>query len=243
MISRIKSKINLLLSNPDISQAISSWRGRVLITSLLVTGFLLGVRQLGALQSFELGAFDQLMRWRSDEGKDERLLIVGITEEDIQQLPSFPVSDGLIAEVLDKLQQHQPRVIGLDIIRDIPVGEGRPALATALEEPNIMSVCAMSGANNMGAPPPPELAPEQVTFADFPSDQDSIQRRTSLVSYPPEWENPHPIQHLCNNPEEQLISLAYSMSLLYLETEGVETEMTDTDEMKVGSVIFKTLRT
>ncbi len=54
--------------------------------SVAVTILLMAVRSLGILQSWELKAFDQLMQLRPAEGRDEHLLIVEVTQEDIEQL-------------------------------------------------------------------------------------------------------------------------------------------------------------
>ena len=243
MIARLKSKISSLLFTPNISSPVLMWGRGVLITSTIAIAILLGWQKLALSESFNLETFDQLTLLQPDEGKDSRLLIVGITEEDIQQLSSIPVSDEIIAEVLEKIQQHQPRVIGLDILRDIPIGEGRPALAKALAQPNIIGVCQISQTNSPGTSPPPELSFDQVGFADLPQDQDGIQRRTSLISYPPYPDESFSPQeeHLCNNPQQELISFAFALSLFYLEVEGIEAELTETEELKLGSTILQPL--
>ncbi|MCY7382869.1 MAG: CHASE2 domain-containing protein, partial [Microcoleus sp. CAN_BIN18] len=84
-----------------------------LLAGATVTLLNLGVQRLGWLQSWELGSFDSLVRLQPDAGPDPRLLIVGISEADIQALGRFPVSDGAIAQTLTKLQKYQPKVIGL----------------------------------------------------------------------------------------------------------------------------------
>jgi hypothetical protein len=66
----------------------------VLVASVVVTSLVMGMRSLGLLQSWELKAFDQLMRLRPDEAPDKRLLIVEVTKEDIEQLgDKYPLSD------------------------------------------------------------------------------------------------------------------------------------------------------
>ena len=74
-------------------------------TSTVVTGLLLGVRQLGGLQPLELASYDQMVRLLSDQATDPRLLIVAITEADIKAQKRWPLSDLTIATVLQKLQQ------------------------------------------------------------------------------------------------------------------------------------------
>ena len=55
---------------------------------------------------------DTLLRWETAEATDERVLIVGINEEDIQRLGTYPVPDGVLADTLKALNTHQPRAIG-----------------------------------------------------------------------------------------------------------------------------------
>ena len=80
---------------------------------------------MGGMQSWELSAFDQLMQLRSVvapfvkleplEQSDPRLLIVGVSEEDIQAQQRSIMSDQVLAQALSQLQQYQPKVIGLDL--------------------------------------------------------------------------------------------------------------------------------
>ncbi|MCA1994259.1 MAG: CHASE2 domain-containing protein, partial [Coleofasciculus sp. S288] len=106
-------------------RALSGKRGlaTVFALSLVVTGLLMGIRQLGILQPMELQAFDHLMQRRPAEPPDNRLLIVEITQEDIeaqkQELrPGTSLSDRSLARLLAILESYQPRAIGLDIYRD-----------------------------------------------------------------------------------------------------------------------------
>jgi adenylate cyclase len=239
MISQLRSKINSFLSYPYSLN--SSWSIKVIVTGTIVTAVIYGIRQLGGLQSIELWAFDQLVRSQPDEGADDRLLVVGITEEDIQTLPSFPISDGILAEALTNLQTYEPKAIALDILRDIPVGEGRPALAEALSAPNLVAACFMNDAETPGSAPPPEVEYEQVGFADLPQDVGGIQRRSLLVAYPPDTDAGFKTQHICNNPENELISLAFGASLLYLEAEGIQADLNEEEELVLGSTILKPL--
>ena len=95
-----------------------------LLSGVLATGLVLGVRQTGGLQSLELLAFDQMVRLRPDAGADPRLLVVAITEDDIRSQNRWPISDQVVAQLLAKLNQYKPKVIGLDIYRDVPQSPG-----------------------------------------------------------------------------------------------------------------------
>ena len=236
MFSQLKYQLNSWKA-----QALSTWKGRVAVTSVVVTGLVLITRQLGLLQGFELSAYDQLLRWKPERGEDERILVVGITEEDIKStIKEFPISDGTLAKALNKIQASKPRAIGLDIIRDVPVGKGYKKLVKEFEQPNLIIVCQMNEGEDPGFSPPPGLSAQQVGFADLPQDVDDIQRRSFLLALPPIPDREYSSQHLCNDSEseEPLQSLALAVSTLYLEAEGIEGGITEYGDIQFQETIF-----
>ncbi|NES44010.1 CHAT domain-containing protein, partial [Moorena sp. SIO2C4] len=77
----------------------------VFLSSIVVTSLVMVVRSLGLFQPWELQGFDQLMRLRPDEGPDPRLLLVTITEDDVQYQPkeergAASLSDRSLAKLL-----------------------------------------------------------------------------------------------------------------------------------------------
>jgi CHASE2 domain-containing sensor protein len=70
----------------------------------------LGVRHLGGVEYLELKIFDQMIRLRADEGPDPRLVVVGITEEDIQQQQQWPISDRVFAELFAKFASSSAEI-------------------------------------------------------------------------------------------------------------------------------------
>jgi hypothetical protein len=117
------------------------WRGlqTLLMASLMAAAVVMGMRSLGVLQSIELNAFDLMMQLRPAEKPDPRLLVVKVTAEDIQKLGGeYPLSDRTLLKLLQKLQLHQPRVIGLDIYRDRPEGTGRVNLIEYLQKNKVL---------------------------------------------------------------------------------------------------------
>ena len=119
----VRQQLNQLEPNTSV---LPIWT--VPLVSLLVTSIIIGMRSLGWLQPWELQSFDWLMRMRPNEGLDKRLLLVIITEDDVQsqlgaERGALSLSDRSLNRLLAKLEQAQPRAIGLDIHRDFPVGE------------------------------------------------------------------------------------------------------------------------
>jgi len=147
--------------------------------SLVAIGIVTGARSLGWLQPIEIAAYDWNMRGRPEPEPDPRLLVVGITEADIQAQKRFPLSDQTIATAITQLQRHQPRAIGLDIFRDIPQPPGRSQLLTALKAPNIVTI------TNLGTPitpAPPGIPSDRVGFNDVVLDADSVVRRNLMFA-------------------------------------------------------------
>jgi hypothetical protein len=163
----------------------------LLLLSIAMTAILTGVRYSGVLQPLELSAFDQLLRLRTPEKADSRLLIVTVTEEDVQaqkqEKPQGSLSDKSLAQLLEKLETYQPQVIGLDIYRDYPVGKDYPALAERMRKSDrFVAVCQLSDslAAKPGVKPPPEVSPEGLGFSDIAIDSDNVVRRHLLALTP-----------------------------------------------------------
>ena len=101
-----------------------------LVISILVFVGLLGLRLAGSFETSELAVYDWYLRRRPDVPADARIVLITVTENDIRQQGTWPLPDATIARALDMLAASQPRAIGLDIYRDIPVPPGHDALET-----------------------------------------------------------------------------------------------------------------
>ncbi len=217
----------------------------VLIASTAVTLSLMGARQVGILESLELNAYDQMVRWRPDESPDSRLLIVGITESDIQRLKQWPISDRKIAEILQKLEKLQPRVIGLDVLRDVPLGEGREELTEFLARSDrTIGVCLVTDGSpdSPGSPPPPGMPKDRIGFADFGIDQGGVVRRALLFMRPPVLEtNSSAEKHLCNDNSQVLFSFNLQLVLRYLQSEKIYPKLAADQSLWLGKTQFKKL--
>lgn len=208
--------------------------------SMAMTGLILGVRYIGMLQSIELSAYDFLMRSRPAEKPDSRLLIVTVTEADIQaqnqsQAPRRgSLADRALVQLLDKLIPAQPAVIGLDIYRDYPASTTAPTLANQLQTDRIVGVCKVSdeAIGDPGVAPPPEISPDRVGFSDILLDPDRIVRRHYLALEPP------PI-----SPCKSHYALSVQLALRYLATQGINLKYLPPDLWQLGTVTFAPLET
>ena len=222
-----------LLSQPIPFFRWKYWK-KILTVSVAITGLVTGARSLGFLQTWELKALDALMRLRPEEPPDPRLLIVTVTEEDIQaQNPEElrgSLSDTALKQLLEKLNQYQPRVIGLDIYRPFPVQKNRQDLANLLkQDEKLIAVCEVGGGeDNPSIPPPDEVPLVSVGFSDVPVDPDGVVRR-QLLGMSPNSE--------CNTEN----SFGFLVASRYLKAEGIEFKRTSSNTFRMGSVELKKL--
>ena len=159
----------------------------LLLSSVLVTGVLLCIRETNIYQSLNLAVYDQFEQFLASRPTDSRLLLVTITEEDIQNQGEWPFSDQTYADLLRKLQQYQPKAIGLDIYRDIAYPnieypKGRENLLKELQADNVIVIEKISGAGDPGVGPPPTVPNERIGFNDLLADEDNVVRRGLLFA-------------------------------------------------------------
>ena len=201
----------------------------ILSASLAITTAIVGARSLGFLQNWELRAFDSMMRSRSLEGKDNRILIVEITEADVQaqnaeERGAASISDSALASLVNKLEKYNPRVIGLNIYRDNPVKPKYADLAKWMKtSPKFIGVCQVSeGDQNPGVPAPSEVSPQSLGFTDIVEDSDGILRRHLLAMAPAQP---------CNTDK----SFSFQLAQRYLTQENIKLKLNPEENSKYGS--------
>ncbi len=203
------------------------WRG-VFIATPLVSAVIILCRWLGWLQPLELFAYDLLLKWRPGETRDERIVIVGIGEEDVDRIGTALISDKIYADLLKKLLKQQPVAIGLDIYRDVPIPPGTMELNQVFaENDNIIGIEKMIGdTRQYRVKPPPILkAKNQVGFNDMVLDSDNKVRRALIAL-----------------PDRKAFSLGMYLALLYLEKQGITLTVTPKNHYwQLGNTVFKPL--
>jgi adenylate cyclase len=176
----------------------------------LVVGLVvLGIRQSGRLEQWELSAYDWMLGLQPDAEQDgQRVLIIGITEHDLRQSAQWPLTDGALAEVLEKLARYEPRAIGVDIYRNFSVPPGQHALEAVLRRHhNIIMVMKFGSATQDGVAPLPMLeGTQQVGFNDLIVDRDGIVRRGLLF---------------LDDSHQTVYSFPLRLALLYLQKEAI----------------------
>ncbi len=204
---------------------LSAFQGRTLglIPGVMAILAVAGFRLFGGLQPLEWKALDVLMRLRPTEIRDERITIVAIDETDIvEQLKTYPISDDQLTALLKAIASYRPRVIGLDIFRDLPVEPGHAQLTQVFKQtPNII------GIERILSPPvtgPPSLPQEQIGFADALLDEDGFLRRSLLG-----------VSHL---KQEYRLSFTIQVAQHYLKSKEISLEngLRDSEAMRFGNV-------
>lgn len=201
--------------------------------SIVITSLVMVIRTLGIFQYWELSAFDAITRMRPAEKPDPRIVVVTVTEEDIQaqkQRQKSSISDETLQKLLQKLQSSKSTVIGFDIYRDFAVDNKYPSLKTRLQtDNNFIAVCQAAGGKiqSPGVSPPPEIPEERIAFSDVSVDTYSVVRRHLLYMNP---------------DSHSLCKSNYSFSLLlaqqYLATKGISIEVTESGLFKLGNIVL-----
>jgi adenylate cyclase len=165
-----------------------------------------GIRSAGYLEYLELMAYDWYIRNQPVFSESSQpIVIISMNEVDIQNQGRWPISDETIAQTLDTLIQNEPRTIGVDIFRDLPVPPGSEKLDSILKEnKNIITV--MKFGDN-GVPPPKAVKDtNQIGFNDILVDPGGIVRRGLLF---------------LDDGDSVYYSLALRLALQYLAYEGI----------------------
>ena len=203
-----------------------------LFPGLVIIGGVMLARFLGVLQPLEWDTLDLGLKLRLPEPIDERIVIVGIDEGDIQDLESYPISDRVLASLLRKLQTYRPQAIGVDIFRDLPVEPGHAELTAAFKEmSNVVAIERMLP-NSIGftIAPPRNLPDEQVGFVDGVLDSDGFLRRSLLGASSPTG--------------EYRFSLTLRLAEAYLQAKGISLNngIKDPVAMRFGSTELHRVR-
>ncbi len=219
----------------NLKKLIWKWRG-VFFVVPTTTGILLGLRFSGFFQPLELAVYDLFFQWRPLEPIDERIVIVAINESDIQKFSS-PIPDVPLAQLLNAIRQQQPRAIGLDIYRDMPVprkyGPEYQQLVNIFEStPNLLGIRKVTvNQDGSGVSASPVLEKlNQVAANDFLPDGDAKIRRVLLS--------------LKDNQKKTIPSLSAALAIQYLKKENITLEVLDPKEQKykLGKAIFSPIQ-
>lgn len=203
---------------------VKKWQGIIFIVPV-ASGLVIAVRGLGWFQPLEWAALDAYFKLRPQEAVDNRIVIVGVSERDIENLRGWPTNDWVLAELLDKIKNHKPRAIGLDIYRNKSIEPGSEKLNKIFKNTsNLIGVQkVISDKFSPAIPPPPLLKHrDRVSANDLIVDSDGTVRRAVLF----------PI------PGQNIQTLGLALSLIYLDNQGIKPTTADNGFMQLGSSVF-----
>lgn len=220
---------------PRPSKASPWWQGlgTVLVASVLVTSLVMGVRSLGWLEQSELNAYDHLLRSRPAETMDERLLLVEITEDDVQSQPvsergDASLSDQALEQLLEILERHEPSVIGLQVfLGGRTHGE---KVAQIIQDHHFFMACVYGDSEPEGAWLSTDISTPKLGFTDVLADKDSIIRRHLFA--------------LTDEPQNcpTSLSLGFFMAEEYLNERGLSLEYSKENSYhRLGNLSFSIL--
>ncbi|MEH2004436.1 CHASE2 domain-containing protein [Nostoc sp.] len=204
-----------------------SWLQIIFVTSVGVTAFIWGVRELKWLQPWELRVYDQMLRSRPAQAPDRRILLVKITDDDLKR-KKWTLSDRTINQLLKKIESYQPRIVGLYLFQQ----EDNSLAANLENQDNIISTCLFSSLGRDEIPPPPNFPIDNVGFSDVATDSenDQILRRSLLFA----------------NSTDKKCTTSFAFGALiainYLEKQGIEYQFTKKGEFQLGKTLFPRLQ-
>lgn len=199
----------------------------LIISCIVVTGTLLGVRHLGWFQPLELHIFDVMVRLRPDAVADPRLLIVTITEQDINTIEKWPISDRTLAKAIAEIARLEPIAIGIDMIRNTPYEPGNAELVTQWKNPKVIPITFIGNSQQEQVPPPPNITEDRVGFNDIVVDPDNIVRRNLMFA---------------GNGKKTLTSFSMRLAFAYLDNKKIDSKLTEKQEIEANKVVFSKLR-
>jgi adenylate cyclase len=135
----------------------------------------------GLLQLLEWAVLDGRFRLEPPRRSEPPIVLVTIDDPDIRELGQWPLNDATLARLLTRIRQQQPRVVGLNLYRDLPVGPGQAELnAVAQTMPNLVGIYREM---LPGLPPDRQTRFNRYAASDLVVDGDGKIRRGLLSLY------------------------------------------------------------
>jgi CHASE2 domain-containing sensor protein/CheY-like chemotaxis protein len=212
-----------------LAQQLKKWASLTLSVSS-VSLLVIGTRSLGWWQPSEWAAYDLYVQMRPTEARDDRILIVGVQESDIRYLGTWPLSDANLAKLLRKISAQQPKVIGLDLYRDVPIEQGYSELNEVFKTtPNLIGIEKSIGDRFNPKISPPRVLKRinQVAANDVIVDADGKLRRGFLYPMP--------------EGDEGLPSLGLAVALVYLKDKGFSPQTDESGWLRLNQTVFEPL--
>lgn len=180
------------------------------------------IRALGLLEGAGLALVDRFQRSLALEHSSPRVIVVGFAESDHRYAGSYPVSDELLADIIERVHAAGPAAMFLNFLRDAPVEPGHARLLEVYARAPELYAFDTSGPEGPGQVPAPPVLREagRYGFLKAISDEDGV-TRVALLGYRDAEGTIH---------EGALLKVARA----YLAAQGIELGFTAEGALRVG---------
>lgn len=199
------------------------------------------VDMAGGFTRLETWTYDLRLRGHLPVPPEPRLVIVALTPADLGQRAR--ITDRDLERLLRKLLAEGAAVVGVDVIRDVPVGERRAQRRLVqlvnqraqAPQGHIVLTCFLPDEQGRGILPPPGLQEPVavVGFADVVPDADGVVRRQVLYVQP----SPEPPARTC----PARYALGFLTALRYLEQQGYPLRVTPQQQLQIQRTVMPSL--
>ena len=199
-----------------------------IILVLMVFFCIAALREQGFLQQAELTLYDFFIVSQLRTARTEPpVVLVQITERDIQRLGNWPLTDAMLAKLLKKLLLHRPMVIGVDIYRDQYIAPGSDELKHVFTTNSIVGIEKFGTGQDLAiGPPPPLEGTDKIGFSDMVVDPDGVVRRGLLF---------------LDDGKDVSFALSLRLALKYLASKGISPQqgIPEIGHLRLGDVTLK----
>jgi CHASE2 domain-containing sensor protein/CheY-like chemotaxis protein/nitrogen-specific signal transduction histidine kinase len=215
----------------NLKTTLFPYRRLALLMPTVIAGTIVA-NHLGWFNRLEWQVRDRMVLSQQDKsaGKAiaDKIVIVTIDEKDIAAVKNWPIPDESLAELLEKIRDQNPRAVGMDLYRDLPVGQGYDRLKKVFESmPSLIGVEKITG--ERVRPSAVLKAKDQVAIADLVLDGDRHVRRAMLTAEDSKEGN------------VQKAGLATQVALKYLEADNINLEPIKDTHYRLGKTDYNPL--
>jgi adenylate cyclase len=196
---------------------------KALIVAHAIVAAIILVRYFGGFQPLELAIYDQLrVVWAGDQ-PSASIVLVGATEMDVRR--GWPLRDGDLANLLERIAAWQPRVIAVDLYRDYPEPPGTDRLETVLaQHPEIIWAWKLPDDGEPAISPPKALrGTDRAVFTDVVTDAGNTVRRGLLY---------------VDDGVQTYTGVGMAVALGYLARDGIVPGPAGDDQLRLGKALI-----
>ena len=152
-----------------------------LVTALISVILVLGARHLTWLEAVELRLFDTVQSAVLGDEIRQDITVVLIDDDDIERF-GWPLPDRILSEAAERILSANPKVLGIDLFREEPLGDASAALDAVQVDPRVVWISRLFAQPGSGSRAPAAVSEDNRDgFADFPIDKDGTARRALMM--------------------------------------------------------------